>query len=94
MKISFDIAKSERNRDLRGLPFDRANAFDFETALYLVDDRHDYGETRYIAIGYLGNRLHVLCFVETVEGIRVISLRKANAREAGRYGKAQTPDQS
>jgi uncharacterized protein len=34
----------------------------------------------------------VLCFVETDDGIRVISLRKANPREVNRYVRNQTPD--
>ncbi|NCZ76214.1 MAG: BrnT family toxin, partial [Betaproteobacteria bacterium] len=39
-----------------------------------------------------GDRLHVLCFVETDDGIRVVSFRKANAREVRRYEKAKTTD--
>ena len=89
MRISFDSAKSERNIRNRGLAFESAAEFEFESALYAVDERHDYGETRYIAAGMLGLRLHVLCFAETVEGIRVISFRKANAREVKRYAKAK-----
>ena len=89
MRISFDPAKNERNIRNRGLSFESATEFDFEGALYAVDERHDYGETRYIAVGMLGLRLHVLCFAETVEGIRVISFRKANAREVKRYAKAK-----
>jgi hypothetical protein len=34
----------------------------------------------------------VLCFTETENGIRVISFRKANSREAKRYVNAQTID--
>ena len=37
-------------------------------------------------------RLHVLCFTEIPDGIRVISFRKANAREVKRYAKAKTAD--
>jgi uncharacterized DUF497 family protein len=37
------------------------------------------------AIGHLENRLHVLVFTETVDGIRVISFRKANPREEKIY---------
>jgi len=70
----------------------RTAEFDFEGATFLVDDRREYGEVRYIAIGYLDRRLHILCFVSTTTGIRVVSFRKANAREATRYGKAQTLD--
>ena len=90
MRISYDSAKNERNIRSRGLSFESAADFDFEGALYAPDERQDYGETRYVAVGMLGARLHVLCFAETAEGIRVISFRKANAREVKRYAKAQT----
>jgi uncharacterized DUF497 family protein len=92
MRIDFDPAKSERNRKERGLPFERAADFGFADALLAVDERKDYGELRYVALGLLDDRLHVLCFTETQEGIRVISLRKANAREVARYGKAKAAD--
>lgn len=74
---------------MRGLPFESAADFDFASALMAVDDRRDYGETRYVALGRLAERLHVLCFAETDDGIRVISFRKANAREVARYAKVQ-----
>lgn len=92
MRIDFDPAKSERNRKERGLPFNRAADFDFAHALLAADERKDYGEVRYVALGLLDDRLHVLCFTETQEGIRVISLRKANAREVGRYGRSKATD--
>ncbi len=77
---------------LRGLSFEQAAAFDFETALVRADDRREYGETRYVALGKMGERLHVLCFTETSDGIRVISFRKANDREMKRYEKFKIPD--
>ena len=92
MRISYDSTKNQRNVRDRGLSFDSAAEFDFEGALYAVDKRQDYGETRYIAVGMLGVRLHVLCFAETLEGIRVISFRKANSREVNRYAKAKAAD--
>jgi uncharacterized DUF497 family protein len=92
VRISFDPAKDELNIRVRGLSFLAAADFDFERALYAVDDRRDYGETRYVALGMLGDRLHVLCFVETDDGVRVVSFRKANAREVRRYEKAKTTD--
>lgn len=84
MHVSYDPAKNERNIRERGLSFDEAADFDFETAQVFVDARQDYGETRYVAIGKLNDRVHVLCFAETADGIRVISFRKANAREVSR----------
>ena len=92
MKVDFDPIKNERNIKERRLSFERAAEVDFDTALVLPDTRKAYGETRYIALCYLDRRLHVLCFTETDSGIRVISFRKANTREAKRYGKPQALD--
>ena len=89
MRVYFDPTKNERNIRERGLPFESAANFEFESALVLVDDRREYGETRYVALGYLAERLHVLCFSEAADGIRVISFRKANLREVSRYAKVQ-----
>jgi uncharacterized protein len=92
VEITFDPAKNESNIRKRGLPFERAKDFDFNTAFLSIDFRWDYGETRLVALGYLDARLHVLCYAETAMGIRVISFRKANSREVRRYEKAQTAD--
>lgn len=92
MEISYDPAKNVRNIQLRDLPFGRAAEFDFATAIFDVDNRFNYGEVRYTAIGYLEQRLHVLCFLDIAQGIRVISFRKANKREVLKYEKAKTTD--
>jgi len=85
MKIDFDPIKSERNIKLRSLSFDRAGDFDWETAIYYEDDRMDYPEDRIIALGFLGVRLHVICFTPIGGGVRIISFRKANRREVRCY---------
>lgn len=85
MEISFDPVKNARNLELRGLSFERAVDFEFEGAIYLMDTRRDYGETRIRALGCLDKRLHALVFVETNNGIRVISFRRANKREVKQY---------
>lgn len=91
MRVYFDPAKNERNVRDRGLSFDSVVDFDFQSAVVFVDDRREYGEARYVALGHLGGRLHVLCFSEAVDGIRVISFRKANSREVARYAKVKAP---
>ena len=85
MLIEFDSVKSERNSAERGLPFDRVADFDFPTALIWPDKRFDYPEQRWLAIGWLDARLHVLCYCQIALGMRVISFRKANKREIRRY---------
>ncbi len=83
----------ERSIAKRGLSFDRAKDFDFTTAVESVDARREYGEVRRIAVGYLDQRLHVLCYIEIDADIRVISFGKANDREVRKYAKHKTADQ-
>lgn len=92
MKITYDNNKNQRNLCKHRIALDRAAEFDYDTARYLVDDRKEYGETRWIAVGYLDRRLHILCFIEAEDGIRAISFRKANNREVKKYGKPKTLD--
>jgi uncharacterized DUF497 family protein len=83
--IEFDAAKNEGNVATRGLSFEMAAQFDFATALIDQDIRKAYPEPRYVALGFLGKRLHVLCFTPVLDGIRVINFRKANVREVRTY---------
>jgi len=85
MKIEFDPAKSEKNSKERGLPFDMAHDFDWQTAHYAEDTRREYPERRFVAVGFLADRLHVLCFTPIAGGVRIVSFRKANQREIKRY---------
>ena len=50
-----------------------------------TDVRREYGEMRMAGIGYIGQRLFYVVFVDRVDGRRVISLRKANVRVVKRY---------
>ena len=90
MRIDFDPAKSAKNAQDRKLPFDLVADFDWQTALYSEDDRNRYPEQRFVALGYIGDRLHVLCFTPIEGGVRIISFRKANNREVIRYGQKTT----
>jgi hypothetical protein len=85
MELEFDPVKHDWNLKHRALGFDRVVEFEFETAVFSVDSRRDYGETRWRALVFLDGRLHALVFVEIAHGIRVISFRKANKREVARY---------
>ena len=89
MEIEFDPEKSAKNAEERGLPFDLVADFDFETALVAQDTREAYGEDRFIAVGLLGERLHVVAYTIRCAKLRVVSFRKANAREVERYEQAQ-----
>ena len=92
MEIDFDPVRSEKNRRERGLSFARAEDFDFASAHVWQDIRQPYPEPRFVALGYLDFRLHVLVFCRTVRGIRIISFRKANLREGVKHGFPLTRD--
>jgi len=83
--IEFDEKKDAANRREHGISLEKAQDFDFSTALQAEDARRDYGEARTIALGYIGVRLHVLVYTMRGATVRPISLRKANKRERNRY---------
>ena len=91
MKIEFDPEKNARNIEWRGISFEEAARFEWESALIVPDTRRDYGEPRYRAFGFIENRVHALIFCPREGAIRVISLRKANRREVLRYEKQTGP---
>ncbi|CAM5194071.1 BrnT family toxin [Alishewanella longhuensis] len=86
LHITYDPEKNQRNMNERGLAFDDVVFFEFTTALIAEDDRKEYGEIRYSALGLLDGRVHALVLTLIPDGIRVISFRKANKREVQRYG--------
>lgn len=87
MIIEFDTEKREKTLVERGLDFaDSAKVF---ADLHFVarDDRFDYGEERFITVGYLGDRIVVLVWTPRNDARRIISMRYANEREISRYKK-------
>jgi uncharacterized protein len=85
MKIVFDAAKRLVTLQTRGLDMADAGAV-FETALLTIDDkRYDYGEDRFMTVGYLDGRMVVVVWTWRGGACRIISLRKANEREQEAY---------
>lgn len=87
MKYEWDEKKNAANQIKHGLDFSEAEGFCWGTAIETVDDRADYGEERWIALGQIGNRVHVMIYTRRGENLRLISLRKANKRETNYYEK-------
>ena len=85
MKIEFDPAKRRLTLDERGLDMARANEIFAGATLTVEDDRRDYGEARFIAIGRLGGRMVAMVWTRRGATCRVISLRKCNDREQKAY---------
>lgn len=87
MKISFDPEKDAETQQERGFSLELGAEVIRNRVYMRLDDRHDYGEDRFIAYGYVAERLFVCVFTIREEVYRVISLRKANEREVRRYGR-------
>jgi uncharacterized DUF497 family protein len=87
VKIEFDLAKDRANGTRHGMSLRAAEGFDWDTALEREDDRFDYGEVRFVALGLIGDRLHVLVFTEGSheDAMRAISLRPAEKHEVRFY---------
>ncbi len=66
MQIEFGPAKRQVTLDSRGLDMARANEVFAGTTLTVADDRRDYGEPRYITIGFLDGRMVVLVWTTRV----------------------------
>ncbi|MEM7463784.1 MAG: BrnT family toxin [Pseudomonadota bacterium] len=84
-KFEWDDDKALKNLRNHGVPFSDVTRFERETAMYIRDDRRDYGEVRLIAIGFIDVRVYVLVYTIRNDTIRVISLREANKREISAY---------
>ena len=86
MRIDLDPAKLAATLEARGLNMAQAGeVFDGPT-LTVDDDRQDYGESRFLTIGFLAGRMVVLAWTQREVGRLIISMRKANDREQARYG--------
>lgn len=85
MEIEFDTTKRDSNIAKHGVDLVLAAQLDWDTALTLEDEKASYGERRFVTVGYIADRLHVLVWTPRGGKLRVISLRKANRREVRRY---------
>lgn len=86
MIFTWDEAKAVTNIEKHGVSFDIAmRVFLDDNRLVIPDTRFDYGEERFITIGAIERRTHVVVYTETIDNTRIISARKANNRETAAY---------
>jgi hypothetical protein len=85
VKIEYDPAKRDRTLAERGLDFADAMSILAGAVVTLGDDRFNYPEPRFHTFGRLNDRLTMVVWTPVPDGIRVISMRKANDREQARF---------
>lgn len=84
MQIEYDIDKDTKNRVKHGISLERAVDLDIESAV-IEPAEGVFSEPRFVATGYLEERLYILVFTPRTDKMRIISLRKANKRERKKY---------
>ena len=84
-QYSWDETKNRENLAKHGLGFQDARAVFDGACVTFEDTRRDYGEPRFITLGRLEGRVVVIAHTPRGRHTRVISMRKANSREAKRY---------
>jgi uncharacterized DUF497 family protein len=86
LDFEWDEAKNAANIKNHGIDFlDAALIFENPT-IEAIDDREDYGEVRYNALGLSGEMvLHVVYTWRGENTIRLISARRANRHDAKKY---------
>jgi uncharacterized DUF497 family protein len=86
MQFEWDEAKNLENIRKHRIDFaDVPDMFD-GSMLVELDERTDYGEDRWIGIGFLRNDVAVVVWTERQgDVIRIISARKANRYERQRF---------
>jgi len=86
MQFEWDRAKAASNRRKHGIAFEEATGvFADPRAAIFADPDHSLLEHREIIVGKVQNRLLVVSFTERQGNIRIISARRASARERKRY---------
>lgn len=85
MDIEFDQEKRDKTLSERGLDFARANEVFAGPMATLADTRADYGESRFITVGALDDRLVIMVWTPRGDSRRIISMRKANEREIEKF---------
>ena len=83
LEYEWDERKDEANIAAGRLGFAAVEDFEWQTALVTPSDRH--GETRWAAIGLIGNILYYVVYANRGNRRRIISLRMASRAERDRY---------
>ncbi len=65
MELEWDQAKDQHNIEKHGIGFEAVRGFDWESALIYRNYRK--GEHRWVAVGYIGSRLHRIAYADQRE---------------------------
>ena len=90
MEYEYNEAKSRKNYEERGIDFEFVSRIFDGDYIEQQDQRHEYGERRFIAIGRIGGSVFVVVYACRAGRRRIISTLRANRRERDVYSKEST----
>jgi uncharacterized DUF497 family protein len=85
MRFEWDVAKRLANIKRHGFDFLAVERVFLGAAFTFLDDRFDYGETRFLTLGILNGTVVAVAHTESDEITRIISFRKASKNEENIY---------
>jgi hypothetical protein len=86
LEFEWDEAKAKQNLEKHGVSFLTAAAIFSNERLERIDDREDYGEIRWIALGRAGIEVYRVVFTWRSENlIRIVSAQRASKDEQEIY---------
>ena len=85
MLIEYDSDKREKTLNDRGLDFCDAPIVWSGQHFTKIDNRVDYGEERFITVGFIENIMVIIAWTRRDKVRRIISMRKCNEREQIAY---------
>jgi hypothetical protein len=89
MQFSCDPNKSRTNYFKHGIVLEFAQYLDWTKEVVWQDVRYSYNEVRMSGLVPLEGKVYAVVYVVRAEFTRMISLRKANKRDAKHYEKNQ-----
>lgn len=87
MTFDWDTKKRQTNIKKHGIDFSELKKVFEKPMLTRLDNREDYGETRWISLGDLNGKIVILVYTETENNVRLISARRATKNEENIYCK-------
>jgi uncharacterized protein len=90
MSVVWNEIKRRENIRKHGIDFKDAQEIFRSPMLANIDNRHDYGEERWVGIGFMKGIIAVVIYTENDDKniIRIISARKATKNENQKFKEA------
>jgi uncharacterized protein len=81
MRFIWHEPKRQANLRKHGIDFASAERVFAGPTFTFEDDRENYGEQPWVTLGSLGMKIIVIVHTETIDEIRIISMREVNKNE-------------